>query len=294
MVVKRTKFKSCFISAPFGSDTSILREILDEKGIRWHDQTDVRAGGSWLDALDTAMTHSDFVCVVLPTDRSRDNVLFELGIAWARRKPVLAFLGPSLSLPPDIVSLTYFRLESTDREAVRSALEAFLAHAGPIPSMKPVVIPPKRRAKPKPYTLPPASATALELEQRTIELLREAGFILSEPSESRDQGADFAVWIDEVQHSLGNPLLVQVKAGDLSRAGLEQAASQLRSYVAKTHGRCGLLVYWDRQGREYPPSSVDWPLIFSLSGGTLARLASQGILAQELIRLRNNVVHGKT
>ena len=131
--MRRTRFKSCFISAPFGADTSILREILDEKGIGWHDQTDVRAGGSWLDALDTAMTRSDFVCVVLPTERHRENVLFELVIAWARRKPVLAFLGSSLSLPSDIVGLTYFRVDSTNREAVRSVLDAFLAHASPTP-----------------------------------------------------------------------------------------------------------------------------------------------------------------
>ena len=154
-------------------------------------------------------------------------------------------------------------------------------------------MPPKRRAKSKPYTLPPASATAREFEQRTADFLREAAFILSEPSESRDQGADFAVWIDEVQHSLGNPLLVEVKAGDLSGPRLEEATSQLRHYVAKTHGRCGLVVYWDRQSRDFPAVSVGWPLVFRLSGRTLARLASQGLLAQELVRLRNDAVHGK-
>ena len=291
--MNKARFKSCFISAPFGVDTSIVREILDEKGIRWHDQTDVRAGGSWLDAVDTAMTRSDFVCAVLPTERYRENVLFELGIAYARRKPVLAFLGSSLSLPSDIGGLTYLRVNSANREAVRSALDAFLTHANPTPSTKPVVTPSKRRGKSEPYTLPPASATAQEFERRTAELLRHAGFILSEPSESRDQGADFAVWIDEVQNSLGNPVLVQVKVGDLSSLRLEQAASQLRHYVTKTHGRCGLVVYWDRQNREFPAVSTDWPLIFRLSGQTLARLASQRLLAQELVRLRNEAVHSK-
>lgn len=291
--MKKARFKSCFISAPFGADTSVVREMLDEKGIRWHDQTDVRAGGSWLDAVDTAMTRSDFVCAVLPAERDRENVLFELGIAYARRKPVLAFLGSSLSLPSDMVGLTYFRADSANREAVRSALEAFLTHASPAPSMKPVARPSKRRGRSEPITLPPASATGQEFERLTAELLRKAGFILSEPSESRDQGADFAVWIDEVQNSLGNPVLVQVKVGDLSSARLEEAASQLRHFVAKTHGRCGLLVYWDRQNREFPAVSVDWPLIFRLSGHTLARLASQGLLAQELVRLRNDAVHWK-
>jgi len=141
-------------------------------------------------------------------------------------------------------------------------------------------MPPKRRAKSKPYTLPPASATAREFEQRTADFLREAAFILSEPSESRDQGADFAVWIDEVQHSLGNPLLVEVKAGDLSGPRLEEATSQLRHYVAKTHGRCGLVVYWDRQSRDFPAVrrlapclSPEWP---HLSSARVSRAPGAG------------------
>lgn len=271
----------------------MLREILDKKGIRWHDQTKVRAGGSWLDAVDTAMIRSDFVCAVLPTERHYENIMFELGIAYARRKPILAFLGSSVPLPSDIVGLIYFRADSVNREAVRSALDAFLAHARPTPSVKPLVKASKRKSKSMPYTLPLPSATAQEFEQRTAELLRSAGFIVSEPSESRDQGADFAVWIDELQNSLGNPVLVQVKVGEFSGARLEEAASQLRHYVAKTHGRCGLLVYWDRQSREFPAVSVDWPLIFRFSGHTLARLASQGLLAQQLVRLRNDAAHGR-
>jgi hypothetical protein len=80
--VRGTRFKSCFISAPFGADTSVLRQILEEKGIRWHDQTDVRAGGSWLDVVDTAMTRSDFVCVILPTESHRANALTKAGISY--------------------------------------------------------------------------------------------------------------------------------------------------------------------------------------------------------------------
>lgn len=291
--MKGTRFKSCFISAPFGADTSVLRQILEEKGIRWHDQTDVRAGGSWLDAVDTAMTRSDFVCVILPTESHRANVLFELGIAYARRKPVLAFLGPLLSLPSDIQGLTYFHVDSANEEALRSALDAFLVHATPTSLTKPFAMQSKRKPKSKPAPLPPSSATGFEFEQCTAELLRKSGFIVSEPSESREQGADFAVWIDEVQNSLGNPLLVEVKAGDLSSTRLDEAASQLRHYVTKTHGHCGLLVYWDRQSREFPAVSVHWPLVFRLSGKSLARLASQGLLAQELVRLRNDAIHGK-
>src|SRR6202011_4537570 len=101
-----------------------------------------------------------------------------------------------------------------------------------------------------------------EFEQRTAALLQSAGFIVSQPSLRREQGADFAVWIDDIDEALGNPLLVEVKAGDISLRRLHDAAANLRRYVAKTHGRCALLVYWDEANRKYPEVSLEWPLIF--------------------------------
>ena len=31
----RSRFKTCFISAPFGADTSVLRKVLEENAISW-------------------------------------------------------------------------------------------------------------------------------------------------------------------------------------------------------------------------------------------------------------------
>jgi hypothetical protein len=35
-------------------------------------------------------------------------ILFELGITHARRRPILAFIGKSVSPPSNVLSLTYF------------------------------------------------------------------------------------------------------------------------------------------------------------------------------------------
>ncbi|MFQ5874111.1 MAG: hypothetical protein ACE5JL_09955, partial [Dehalococcoidia bacterium] len=107
------------------------------------------------------------------------------------------------------------------------------------------------------------------------------------------QGADFAVWIDELHQSLGNPLLVEVKAGDVTASRLDDAAEQLRYYIGRTHGRSGLLVYWGRQNREYPALDPRWPLVIRLSFPRLSKLVAQDRLVEELIRLRNAAVHGK-
>ena len=64
-------------------------------------------------------------------------------------------------------------------------------------------------------------------------------------------GVDMALWLDEVESSLGNPLLVEVKLGRLTESKIAQAEDQLRSYIVKTHARAGLLVYLDRQGHRF-------------------------------------------
>jgi hypothetical protein len=111
---------------------------------------------------------------------------------------------------------------------------------------------------------------------------------------AHDQGADLAVWIEELEnYALGNPLLVEIKAGNLTQESIHSAEIRLRSYVEKTHGRSGLLIYWDRQNREFPPVGKGWPLIFRLSGEKLTRLIRERRLPEELIRLRNAAVHGE-
>lgn len=288
----RPRLRSCFISAPFGADTSLLRKVLDEKRIQWHDQTDVRVGDNWITAVEAAITRTDFVCLVLPAQSYRENALFELGMAYARRKPVLAFLGPSVSLPSDLLGLTYVRMDTSSDELVRSAVDAFLAHAiRPAPA----ALSRKTGTRSHPQGPSPTAASSnagFAAEQRTAALLTQAGFIVSDVSTARDSRADLAVWIDEVQHSLGNPLLVEVKAGRISERRLADAAVGLRQHVVTTHGRCGLIVYWDDQERDFAEISPGWPLIFCLSGQTLSRLLSSGELATRLVALRNRAAHG--
>src|SRR5271168_4121056 len=97
-MVTESRFKTCFISASFGVDTSVLRRSLTDFGIQWFDQTSLRPGLSWADAVDGAMATADFVCAVV-TEGGQTNILFELGIAFAKRKPILAFVGKSATLP---------------------------------------------------------------------------------------------------------------------------------------------------------------------------------------------------
>src|SRR4051812_16217654 len=104
----QSAFKNCFISAPFGTDTAQLRAALERRNVRWRDPTTIAPGSNWIEALDDEMSRADFICVVVPNDK-KSNVLFELGIAVGKKKPILAFVESSVGLPLD--TLTYFLLK---------------------------------------------------------------------------------------------------------------------------------------------------------------------------------------
>jgi hypothetical protein len=168
-----------------------------------------------------------------------------------------------------------------------------LQHASSKPVRKSARTPGKTSSIHKKEVPLPPPITGKELEFKTAQLFQTSGFLVSLSQRPTSEGADFAVWIDDLSQSFGNPLLVAVKAGELSDREISDAASRLRQNVTKAHGRSGLLVYWDRRNQEFPAVSTDWPLIFRLSGTTLERLLQQRRLPQELIRLRNVAAHGE-
>jgi len=266
----------------------VIRHALETNRITWSDQTTLDLGTSWLEKLDSVLQKSDFICAVLP-ETHHGNILFELGIAFGKGKPILVFVGPSARVPTDLTALTYIRANPTDSDVINASLVTFLKHAKR--SRRSQIQPRKTSAKPLDHWAP--SHFGYELEQRTASLLQEAGFIVSSPTVAQNKGADFAVWADELQSTLGNPLLVEVKGGSLTAKRIEEAAAQLQRYTESVQGRCALLIYWDEHQREFPIVSKGWPLIIQISGSELTRLVRENQLSGELLRRRNAAVHGE-
>jgi hypothetical protein len=287
----RRRFKTCFISAPFETDTSVLRKALTEFLITWIDLTKLNQADNLIAGVDKAIAKSDFVCAILP-EGGITNVLFELGLAYAREKPILAILGAGVSSPVDVHSLTYLRSDPADAAKIRSALKTFLDHADRTRVTKKTSG--RKRSEPlASRDIPLATLPGRERETRTAQLFQDAGFLVSQSQSPGDEGADFAVWIDDLPEPFGNPLLVEVKAGGLSDSKMKEAAARLREQLTKTQGRCGVLVYWGQGNRQPSPVANRWPLVVQMSGATLETLIQSRNFTKELIRLRNMAVHGE-
>lgn len=292
------RFDTCFISAPHGVDTRPLRLALQERNITWLDATSVTLGAPMLYSIEAAIARADFVCAVLSSELSTQNVLFEIGVAHGKGRPLLLIADPLVEVPSVLESLTYARISLLDRDALSLHLDAFLAHASSPrrerqarsePQLRPVDV--RWAAAELSQIESGTQASGMRLECAMAELLRESGAVVSTASFDKQHEADMALWIDELEGPLGNPLLVEVKQDLSSDDEWQRAVDQFRGCLVKARARTGLLIHlrpnWSE--RRQPTGS---PLVITFSADEILHLLADGRLAEALLSRRNHAIHG--
>jgi hypothetical protein len=238
----------------------------------------------------------DFVVALLFSKKSLENVLFEIGLALGAGRPLLIFADSDVHLPSDLAGLSVVRIGLSDLRNAIPHIQKFL------------------EPKVKSGSLNYASATA-SVEYRTksrlsgselrneiqrirnlathtpnlaafeselSNLLSRIGWTVAEARPSaKSYAPDIAVWIDEIQKEIGNPIAIEVKSrlrpGDLNRA-----VAQLSRYLESTSAKAGLVLY------EGPPQDLplhvaqNSPLVFAFSFKELADLLEENRLPAAL------------
>jgi hypothetical protein len=310
---------TCFIAAPVGADTGTLRTALEQRKIKWIDATSARPKWSMLMTIESAIRSASFVCAVIPHDAEASGVYFQLGIAAGLRKPVLLLVEPGVAIIADLASLNYLRATLNDQQAIAFNLDAFLDHFAQKPEPRSTGRLPRRvearSRQPRgdagaemPYKskqldvewakhamseieqMTPASASR-KLEELVVGLLEEARAVVRQQPGEFTQGVDMALWLDEVESGLRNPIMVEIKLGTLTEARIDEAENLLRRHVATGYAGAGLLVYLDRGGQTFARVRACWPLIFRLSIHDLVDLVGGGKLGKTLLAERNRVAH---
>jgi hypothetical protein len=297
----KPNLKNCFISAPVQADTSNLRHALESRGIRWRDAVTAESSDSILRTISDAITKADFVCVVLPSGGTSPNLYFEMGLATGLKKPLLIFAGDEAGIPILSPSVTCSKAGIENTKTVNFYLDAFLKHggAGGNTTGRRNIGPAKAKKTDVRWahddlkasrSLPPAGRGDA-LEKIVARLFEQTGAVVSR-RHSKTEGADMAVWIDELESTIGNPLIVEVKAGSLRRDRLLALEKQLQSFFPKVHARAALVIYDEIGNIRITPPHVSWPLIFWFSIQQLIRFVQEGRLAEEVRSERNRLVHG--
>lgn len=291
----------CFLSYSFDTDISVIKRILTENNVHYVSPVDsLEYGDNITTTVRRQLQDSDFVVGIL--DHNNNNVFFEIGMAVALKKPIFILLKDNrTSLPIDASELTYTISESTDYEKINYSFRIFIdnlsrSHSN-IEQRKPKVSTKKIKGKTISRNLASSLMnrpiqSAQQFEQVIGDLFREMGVgILAEnKNKARDFQADFSLWIDELNSSLGNPIIVEVKF-NRNRDALKGAVDQLSNYLKKYNSKTGLLIYNNPSGVPFTELYSYSPLILSISFQDLVDKVTTTSFAETILKLRNQIVH---
>jgi hypothetical protein len=299
---RKTLLKSCFISCPIDVNIDPLRRSLVNHGIEVRDAFSLPPGASIVRVIESAIREVDFVCAVVTSDIS-SNVIFEIGLAYGIRKPLFLLVDKESKIPSYLKEVFYVKASPDDIDAIDFNLEQFLKYE----TRRTRRIIKKYDDDPKPLIEQKLSINerlgalanlqsiqyGFELERLVADILSQTDALVTQETYQYDKGVDIAIWLDEIGSILGNPILVEVKGGTLSENRLRMAEEQLRSYLAKTNARAGLLIYHDKEGNRYPSVSSDLPLVIRFDVRELVEILSKGELVETLMAKRNQIAHGR-
>lgn len=295
--------ETCLILAPLSVDTSPLRAKLSARGVRSREESALVTAGSFHSAaLVTAIADVDFVCSVLPAGAVDPNVLVEIGMAVAKDRPLLLFVAPKVELPMVLRGRPYARASLRDREALDFHLDAFLKNAGRngdgVES-----VPVNDRAHLDSVALRAAldQVTIWELgdtapgESELVEFLSRlfeaTGLVASTTRRSTTHGthmADIAVWVDELEAVVGNPLLVEVVGRS---PHTRPNARRFQQLLAENQTSLGVLVRWGNDDDRDETETTRWPIVVNISVRELVEMLGQGRFGQTLLERRHSAVH---
>jgi hypothetical protein len=271
---------------------------LADLGVRVIDATSLEPGPTPLaESIQAQISRADIMIGVLSGSNQDRAVLFELGVARGLGKPTVLFAPPRASLPSELNGVPVIRLDWRRKSGLNLAVQRALDL-------------PARRASLKDLSLParPLGAAVddylarLQLIRRTpvqeseavtklvADALTAGGAVVEVgPRNGADDRPDLVIWHDELESTLGNPILVEIKYKVSDPLGV---ARQLASYVAAAGTTWGLLLFVDGDASRTIVRKALPPGVLAFAIGDLLVQLRDSSLPNVITQARNRRMHG--
>lgn len=284
----------CFVSSPYGTDTSVLEQLLAEEHVYVLRTTETGSGALFA-SQDTEL--GDVFIAVLALGKGRTlptAVLIETGIALGKTLPTLLIVPPPAQVPLALGGVTSVNAALGDIDALRLHLRVFLRVVANGPDRGSTVVEVEQptssvsdfgRALEAVAALP-KGRRGTAFEEIVLDLFREAGATVA-PSSTGESGADAAVALPGHATSLG-VVLIEAKYGQKTVRAIKSAQAQLQAQVLERGASLGVLVLGGLGDEAFVIQEM--PLIVTISAEDLLR-GSRGPLAEFLLQARNEAAH---
>jgi hypothetical protein len=290
----------CLLIAPSDLELSAVATVLADEGVEVEQTSDIGAGAA---LARVNLDRFDCCIAVVPAGHrdasmSMAAIYVEIGVAAARRLPLLVVVQAPAQPSPALAGLTTATSSLDNVEALRLHLSLFLRSvaSGVPPETESNLLPTAPNLVSAGYRrrLEMARTShdierALAFERLVTDIVRAAGAKIEErPTGWPDTGVDIAAFIPGEEQRLG-PLLIEVKSGLLTAADLVRAQQKLSDHVLQTRSGLGLLIFNEIAvgARKVAPA----PLVARIGIDQLLSELEARPLSEVLVQARGRAVH---
>ncbi len=285
-----------FISYRHGANISVVFDILKNHGIEFFDSnSDIMIGKSLQEAISKGIQDCDFFVTIY--ESANANTAFEIGLAYALRKPIFAIINASGPDFPDfLIESVHVQSRANDYEKIKYSFDIFIKN----------IKPKKKSSKPKHRTIQKSvfqnwleiynsieQKNEITLEKFIGEILEKYKIDVIENKWNKDSSfiADYCIWSDSLTNTLGNPILIEVKREIHSR-NLKLIVSEFTKAIDNSNAKTGIVFY------DYL-TNVDRTELINKSSSQLFFIEIKEFLqtlnnvdfSQAIINTRNKTVH---
>jgi len=256
--------RACYISSPSGVKTSAIENVLASRGLITVLGSEVtKAADISGRNIIQSIVNSDYMIAVLRSGADNTNVYYEIGLAHGLGKRTLIFASPEIKQSvAKLKSSLYLRLEINNEDSIAFAIDQVLGAPEIIIDSPGMVVGENKPIGKLADDLlselrNPDSTWGAHPENAVVQALGTSGVNALVKSKNLDEGADIAVWADELENLIGNPLLVEVKQRISGTTSITRLSNQLESYLDHSNAEYLLLLYLEGPETE----SEDWKQI---------------------------------
>lgn len=287
----------CYLSYTYGQNIRIIKNILNENQIEVEDFIDLKSGQLLIDGISDKIERSDFVFAVYDDN---PNISFEIGIAYKSKKPIFLILPEEIDnfpSPSYLNGTTYTYTTLQDYNKINYNLQLFLKQIPTKLKSKKKTDTKKKKSNLLPKTYLNTLNQIKRLNEKEFETYVSNIFqalkidaFAQNVENNNEIRADLALWLDDVNSLIGNPILVEIKKTNSPRI-LRKAIKILSTSVQKYNSKCALLIYDDSDGSALPQIySKDQYVLLTGIQNFIEKLTKNN-LSNVLAELRNENIH---
>ncbi len=249
------KFTTCYIISPENFKINRLKPILKEFNLKILNYDEFRKEPlSILKKVEQNIRRADFIISIFSGFES-PNYYFEMGLAYGLKKPFFSIIDENVfNVPSYITNHIYSKVNLKEIEKIQFSLTQFLLNY-----TKPYykfnrqdLINDKKTDFSINFLIKKlkslkTNGNELKFENYIRDVLNNFNDIkYVKKQEKRESSAiDFSIWINGLDIISANPVLIETKYGNLTKATLLGARDQLIKYLINLKTSIGIIIYFD-------------------------------------------------